>query len=450
MENFVNFITDKIKPHVIRAYLDGAGTDADFFGSDSSTMDFTKFGYVASVYRKMLRKGTVNQDVKDIVKYIGNIAIDRKLNYKEKSPSGYRIADMMVFDAQNDPFFKISELTSVVGEDFKEYVFGIINTSPSDGLATPLHMMIEFGLNQAIAEVPAKAFQYNPDLNKNQGILGAFGYALKRLADSNNDEDRLNTYNVIWETVNNLTYEELFGPHNRTLSGNIIYNDISKMIMLSSNETIKIALKQIRGISSQDALGIEPNIKAVTKAEGLSKNSIVFDIDIYSGLLENEQQKGYTPLFYYVNKFKGASTPEILDTLTKYYSPFAISVEDGNTEGYTPLSVLAASITISDDGNWNEAELVQWIKKQATRVNTSNPYKVYAVLGSVRDFTGGSSINTYGVVNNILRTINEYHRRTIEDGADSFDPTPLLNAVLPSCIDKTFYEEWMVEFGQEV
>jgi hypothetical protein len=37
MTNFVNFITDKINPTIINAYLDeGAGSEEEFFGSDQA------------------------------------------------------------------------------------------------------------------------------------------------------------------------------------------------------------------------------------------------------------------------------------------------------------------------------------------------------------------------------------------------------------------------------
>ena len=80
MTNFVNFLTDTIRPAVVNAYINGPGTDEDFFGSDSSTMDYTKFGYTAAVFRKMIRAGKATPEVKDIVNYIANIEIDGSKN----------------------------------------------------------------------------------------------------------------------------------------------------------------------------------------------------------------------------------------------------------------------------------------------------------------------------------------------------------------------------------
>jgi len=453
MTDFVNFITDKIRPEIIQAYLDGPGTEEDLYGTDSSTADFTKFGYVAAVYRDMLRKGTATESVKEMVGFIGNIEKDGVKNYEVKSSTGYSIAEMMVYDGRNDSEFCFSDVGVAVGDDFMDYVRGCVVQSAGSSTATPAHMMVEYKLVKALSEFGEDTFkaQVGPDA---PAYLGSFLYSLKRYSDSNGDVDRRTVFETIRTKVNLTKYNEILGPNNTVSSDGILTNEISKFVILSANDTIERVIDDLIGLVDGSSIGISANAAAVTKADGLSSTSVTFDLGIYQGEISHEKDMGYNPMFYYANKFKSSSRPEILTKLNEKFSPYTISVVDGDTEGFNAIGVLAASLSLSDDGIWNAPELVEWIKNELTNSTLGmTAYKAMVAIGNVRDMTGGSSINAFGAVTNILRAINGYHKAQValhanEDGYE-FDPTPLLNSALPEIFDAAFYTEWMVEYGQE-
>lgn len=194
MTNFVNFITDRIRPTIIESYLAGAGTEEDFVGSDSSTIDYTRFGYVASVYRKMLRDDTVDTAVTDMVKVMSEYTNgDGVLNYKQKSPSGYSIADMMVYDARSDAEFSIVEMSAAMGDGFTAYLNEAMIVPSSSSMGSPLHMMVEFNLSLAISELESAAF-HPVGVDESNTAMSPLMYALKRAADDNMSGDRMVTH----------------------------------------------------------------------------------------------------------------------------------------------------------------------------------------------------------------------------------------------------------------
>lgn len=451
MTNFVNFITDKIRPPIIQAYLDGPGTDQDFIGNDSSTMDYSKFGYIAAVYRKMLRSGKATPEVKQIVTYVANLDNDGDKNYKTISSSGYDISDMTVFDARNDPFFSVNELADAVGDaDFFDYYVDVARKPVSSGMGSAIHMMVEFQHNIALQEMPSSAFAYSEEDEKQ--TIGPYMYALKRAADSDMESSRLTTFNIINDKVSNEPYNVLYGPNPSSLNGETLKNEMSMFLMSASSESIGRSIDILVG-RLDDALEPSANINAVVKATGLSKNSIEFNASLYEAAVSNDKDKGYSPLFYYVNRFKSSADASVLAKLSSKFSSFAISVVDGQTEGFNPLSVMSASLSIGANGEWENEDIVAWFLSETSKMASLDGYTFFAASGNVRDNTGGEEINDYGVVSNALKTINVYHKEynaNKEDGAPAFDPSPLLSKIFPSCIDSQFYAEWMVEFGQEV
>jgi hypothetical protein len=284
-------------------------------------------------------------------------------------------------------------------------------------------------------------------------MISPFMYAIKRMAESPSDNERKNTVDIIAGAVSGKSYNEKFGRNNTRLNDPAILNDISKLLLSSTEETIKRAIDTVIENVEGDSIGAEPNIVSIVKADGLSKTAITFDLSIYEGKVSDEKDMGYNPIFYYINRFKSVCDVEVLNKLASKFSPFLISVKDGTTDGYNAIGVLAASMTIRE-GQWESPELVDWIKTQISdEFAGRSGYEIFVGAGNVRDMTGGNTLNAYGTVTNILRIVNSVHREyqsTKEDDDPEFDPMPLISAILPSQIDSLFYEEWMIEFGQEV
>jgi hypothetical protein len=454
MDNYVNFITDKINPSVINAYLDGPGTPDDFVGSDSSTMDYTKFGYTAAVYRQMLRSGKASADVVDVVRMIANFTDeDGNPNYKLRSSTGYSIAEMMVYDGRNDVFFAPSDIASVVGGDFMGFFAEAAVMPASDGVGNALHMMVEFKQQKAISEMPPELFRSESTSETATKVMSPYMYALKRAADSGMESERVSVYTLIRDGLTG-GYNDKFGPNNMSITEVNVYNEIAKFLITTSSEGIKSSIELMVGSIPGTSPGAAPMVAATVKAEGLSANSISFDIGIYEGMISDEKDMGYSPLFFYANRFKSSCDIDVLESLATKFSIFTITTENGSTDGYNVAGILGASLSVSDSGTWNNPELAGWLSgKLGEGVSGLSKYKAFVAIGNARDCSGGTSNNAYGAVTNVLRAINSYHqsynRSKTEDSPD-FDPTSLLSGALPSVFDKSFYEEWMIEFGQEV
>lgn len=453
MTNYVNFLTDKIRPAVVQAYLDGPGTPEDFMGSDSSTMDYTKFGYTLCILRRMIQDGSASTEVKDIVKTLSAFEnSDGLKNYEQKSASGYSIADMIVYEARGDTDFSINALAEGVADGFMDYFNSIAIKQASSVVASPIHMMIEFMHATALSELSEEAF-IPSDTDNSMDMMSPLAYALKRAADNGMTGDRLAIYNIVKDKYPIDDYAAALGANSSSTNESNTKNDLTRLIVSASHDTLESGIDELVSLVPGDKIPTSLLLDSVTKAEGLSKNSIVFDLGIYKGGITGEQNTGYSPLFYYINRYKTSCRISILDKLVTKFSMFAISIENDTTEGYTPMELLTNAFNLTDDGEWNNPDLVAWAKAQLSEIDTTSDYKFFAAAGNVRDFTGGKSTNAYGVVTNIFRTINRYHRKLKNDSEDpdfSYDPTPLISAVFPPVVTSSLYEEWMTLFGQEI
>ena len=454
MTNYVNFIKGKIRPAIIQAYLDGAGTEADFIGEDSSTGDYTKFGYTLAVAKEMVDEGTANNDVKAIVSQLsGYTDQNNKKNYQIKSSSGYSTLDMLIFSARNDQSFTFASMDDFFVDSIMAYVNSNIMVSASATTAAPMHMLVEFMQNAAIGEVSADALA-NENVGDTHGMVSPLLYALKRAADNNMSADRLATYNAVKTKMDLSDYDQGLGPNSTSVADSVPTNNLTRFIAGASHDSIILAAEEMVSLVPGTPMSTADIMSCVTKADGLSKNHITFDLGVYAGHVSGGNNKGYSPLFYYISRFKGACNVSVLDHLATKFSPFAISLEGNSTDGYNPLSVLAASLVLQDDGTWDNLELAAWIKQKLTSLSATNGYQLFAGAGNVRDLSGGKSPNAYGVVTNLLIEVNKYHRKQAdlnqEDANWVFNPGPVLSPVFPAVIDGTLYEEWMVEFGQEI
>ncbi len=452
MTNYVNFLTDKIRPAIVQAYLDGPGTAEDFINSDSSTIDYTKFGYTASVLRNMFRNGSADEDVLAIVNTISSYEnADGLPNYKQRSSSGYSIADMMIYDARSDLEFSIVEMATAMDEGFVDYFNDIVLVPSSSSVGSALHMMVEFKLGVALEELSSEAYQLSAEDEQNTSISPLF-YALKRAADDNMSSERVAIYDIVKGKYDTEDYEGTMGVNTKSTTNSKIGSELSKFIMSTTHDTLKASIDSMLTLVSGDVTEATLLKSCVTKANGISKNNVTFDIGIYEGGINGEQNKGYSPLFYYVNRYKTSCDTEVLTKMCTKYSPFNISIANGETEGYTPMGMLAALVSITG-GEWAQPELAAWIKAKLEELGAETEYEFFVSSGNVRDFTGGKSVNAYGVVTNIFRTINTHHKQLKNDytGDDfDFDATTLITAIFPEVITSVLYEEWMLEFGQEV
>ncbi len=456
MVNFVKFITDEIRPATIDAYLSSVGTTDEFVGSDSSTADYTKFGWIASVYRNMLRANTVTPEVTAIVSQIAKYESDEAKNYELKSPSGFTIADTMVYDARNDPAFSINAMNDAIGGgDFNSFFYSIVGVPSRNNSGSALHMMIEYNLDIALVELPASVFiRDGSDYSSTQ--MSPLLYALKRAADEDMTGPRKVTYNIVKTKSMGGTYLEIFGDHPTSTGTGQVQgdaNEIIKFLLSVDADTAAAAASQILDMVGENAILGDAMVNSINTATGINKNSIDFDIGVYDGLVNTtNKNKGYNPLFYFVNRYKRAINIETLATLAEAYSPYTISLIAGETEGFNVIGMIAYYLTL-ENGEWAQPDLAAWLKSTLEGIPTEDEYVFFAAAGDVRDFTKGKSANSFGVVSNIFRSINQEHsayNSAMEEGDDPFDPSLLISQIFPAYVGVPMYNEWMVEFGQEV
>ena len=454
MTNFVNFIEDRIRPVIIQAYLDGPGTEADFIGSDGSTRDYTKFGYLLSVYYDMINEETTTSAITGIVKTISAYQDDNNVpNYMQKSSAGYNILETMVYSERNNSGFLFSNLYDALPVEFVGFMNESLQEQASSTFGSAMHMMIEYGHAAGLNEIADDAF----DTSK-RGVdymtLTPLMYALKKYTENIADSNREAVFNTVKSKYTLDEYNLTFGKNPSKTSSFHLDNDISRFIVSAYTESLTNGvnvLDSILNFAPYPATGMKA---AVTKAEGLSKNSVAFDIGVYSGSIPGDNEVGYTPIFYYINRFKNTCDVNVLNKLKNMFSPLAISVDDGITEGYNAIGILAASMTLSDSGEWEQPELATWIKDRLSEIGATSGYELFVAAGNVRDMTGGKTINSFGALTNIFSTINNYHRKLKNEfsgaGEFTFDADPIITAILPDVAMGTLYDEWMIEYSREV
>ena len=481
INNFVDFITDTISPDIINDYLEnGGGSPSDFVGSDESTMDYTKAGWMLKCYMDMLNKGQVTSDVTDVTRMIMNFdCLDGKKNYECISPSGYNLLQMMAYEARQYPDFVIDDVSDIL--DIDHLLANYHQTARSVGQQTFVHMIAEFMEDKLISSIDEGDISVGKQVDDGvqNRLIAPYYLALKNTGDAISagkvPEIERSTLDALrGHITSGVSYREFIGDDGYyTGADQYPTNELSKFIAASSHETIKSVVEKIpeyllpivdTSSEQQEVRRISDALKdAAVEYGGLSISKSRFDIGRYiAGTQENEYNNGYTPMMYYVGKYRGECDINVLNRLANVYNPLALSVDNSSfSEGFTPLSVLADNMTIVGDdySSWSRPELASFIKRFVSTVSDgSNPYKTYVAAGVVFLVTNGSSNNSFGVVNNIMLKINEAHKSWYDEQSDDtispsdFEDTynTLAGAILPSEFDYSFYASWMNEFEKNI
>jgi len=469
MENFVNFITDTINPALIDEYLLAEGTEADFTGSDASTADFTKIGWIMSCYRNMKEAGTADAEVDAMVARLATINTDNGINYELLSQSGFNIIQQMVFDARGQTDFTFNDAIAVI-PGFEAYLNANLSAAANPGGQSALHMMIDFGMVDAINSVGGDYGSQSTDVFTSK-VLAPYYLAIKKKY-----EDQLSgavsrssqVMDIVSVKAGAPSYNEFVGK-NSIVSGATgdVKNELSRYILSTSHETLKATIVggelDIAVDPAEIAVANEAMSSSVEIADGIAASKTKFDTIAYQAATNSlESNRGYNPLMMYINKYRASVKGEVLTYLGSKFSSLSISVdEDGTTEGFNAVGLMAYYMLIGASGTWNSASGAAFIKTALSSITAATAYQIWAVSGNVRDFTSGGSSNSFGAITNILMKINDAHQAwwneldkvanpdaTIHDYELTF--TSLATDVFPALIDYSFYKIWMVEFGREI
>ena len=473
MENFVNYITDTINPTIINDYISGPGTSDEFVGSDPSTADYTKMGWIMSCYRRMKEANTVDQAVKDVINQLSGYSDSNGVkNYALLSPSGFNLAQQMVYDNKSVPDFSFTDSKDII-TGFSSYLDDNVGSAQNSGGQSALHMIIDLGMADAIPGLITSYGTQSTDA-ETSSILSPYYLALKKKSEdevSGITSRSTETFLAIQSTLGSPGYNE-FNFSNAILSGSSgdVKNEVVRYILGVSHDVLKSSIVSsgitsvaIGSIASETSDVIAALASSVTTSDGIAASKVVFDSQIYlSATSHLEGNKGYSPLMYYINKYRSEVDIDILTSLSTVFSPLAISVDEtATTEGFNPVGLMAYYMTVNEDGiTWGSPAGASFIKTALT-IEGESAYRTWAMTGNVRDFTGGASSNAFGAITNILTKINSSHQAwwnaidkeanpdtVIHDYSSTYDILAALS--LPSVIDYAFYTMWMTEYGKEL
>ena len=483
IKNFIEFATDSIHPDVFNEYKTTQYTEGDFTGADESTLDFTKLGWLMSVREDMKRKNTWTAAVDTLIidlfdephQDAGGLSIP---NYKTLSKGNYNLLQQLVFDNRNNDSFN---LTYPYIDEFNDKVEDMLYAKFDSNQMSAAEMIIDFGLHNAVSKLSLDKLgtESNESLSSKRFSIYMYAYQ-KASSESVSIPDgtgkAAKTLNVIQAILDNDATEGLvdrydaFYFQNPTTQSSAAYpkNELARMFSFLSHDLLETySVKIVQNLLGNKSSTINGNpiyataLKIATAgSSGLSSSQVIFDKDAYSSRVDEfVQDKGYSPLYFYINRYRTECRKSILEELSKAFSPLAVSVD----EGFTPLALLSSHLTVGSDGAWENADIADFIKNSTLEFSTvTNSFEVFAALGSVRDFTGGKTNNMFGTFNNFLVTINTQHKSwwataSSTEGStstiDDFEPmfTVLAEAVFAgNALSYANYKIWMFENGKEV
>lgn len=453
INNFVNFITDTITPPVIDQYSGGTLSCPDFCGSDSSTAEYTKLGWVYKCYMDMVKRGLVDAEVDSFVQSMQEL--DKNNIELLRSPSGFNILQIIIFDRRSEKDFTLANGLSVANiEDLRSVMY----TADNPGGQTAMHMAVDYGLKDLVYELGIDDVGHIDDPGRAGEFLSPWSLAMVRGAEeiiSGSQTTNRRDLAELMSTVTVDSYDDFFGANPRySGGGGKISNEISRIIMSTSHEVFKEAIKWMT-IPLSPSAGIL-TASGISTSGGISAGNVTFNPAEYSA---SESESGYHPLYFYIYKYKTSVDIDTLVELSSYFSPVSVSIsENGETEGFTAVGLAAHYLTLSASGEWNNLDMAGWIKSTLERCG-SNSDQIWAVSGNVRDFTNGSSNNAFGAITNILVKINEIHSAWWTENEEDEDVSvndfessylAMAGSVLPESLDYGFYRIWMVEYGKEI
>ena len=477
IRNFIDFCTDKIRPSVFNEYSNSQYQSGDYTGADESTQDFSKLGWMMSVRESMKTKGTWTADVDTLINSIFILTHTNEAgstdNFKTLSNGHYNVLQQLVYDNRNNEDFTLD--FSYINS-FEDKTAGMMNEKFEPSQMSANEMIVEFGLHNAASKISSANIGTRSTEQLASPALSLYMAAYKKaaiehLTDASGEGKAAKTLNVIrakMTEISPLGYNAFFFQNSKTQSASLFpKNEISRVVSSLSQSLLEVFLPKIMSDISdkEDIDTLATNLKNSVTASGLSSTQVNFDLEGYVSLLGNSypQNTGYTPLYFYMNKYRSECKLTILNKLSEAFSPVAPNVSDNVTEGFTPLSLLAYYLDIDNNYAWTTPEIVSFIKAKAQDVVIAgNNYATLAALGSVRDFTKGKSNNSFGTINNIMLKINDRHSQwwttvSAEAGntltSDDFEVkyNPLVESILGlSIMPYDTYKIWMFEYGKEV
>jgi len=477
IKNFIEFATDKIHPDVFSEYRESNYSEGDFTGSDSSTLDFTKLGWVMSIREKMKRENTLTSDVDTLINEMFSMESSdesgTKSNYKTLSNGNYNLLQQLVFDNRaNDDFsFDFSYISS-----FGEAMTALLYDKFDDNQMSAAEMVIEFGLHNAVGalDIDKLGSESTDSIASKRFSVYMYAYQ-KAAAESVSIPDgtgkAAKTLNVVRSKVDAGLVSKYNGFYfqNATSQSSAAYpkNEISRMVSFLSHNLLEGYIGKIiedLGAPDESSIFASAISSAVSGTSGFSSTQVRFDADAYKARVEGSvHNMGYSPLYFYISRYKTECRKSILDEMSKAFSPLAISIGSSLNDGFTPLSLLASYMEIGDDDSWVNSDMASFIMDVISSVSSAqNSFEVFASLGSVRDFTGGKTNNAFGTVNNIFSTINARHKSwwaeesakednssTIDDFKSTFDS--LSGSIFSGgAFSYSNYKIWMFEYGKEI
>lgn len=470
ISNFVEFATDKIYPDVLESHLDTNYVEGDFFGADESTMDFTKIGWLISCRDSMVRKGTWTQSVDDIVNRIFSLEEPGDSgtikNYRTLSNGNFNLLQQIVFDNRNNKDFAFSYSFIDEFDDAMDMLYD----KQDQNQMSAAEMIVEFSLNKAAIvlsesrigsasteSIPSNRFSIlmyamQKASSESISIPDGTGYAAK-------------TLNVIMsKNSGNLSYNDLLF-RNPMSQAEAAYpkNEISRIVSYLGNEPLKNYIGDIVSLvpdSNENEEIMSALISSSAGSTGFGLSQVSFDTDNYITLTENHQaNQGYSPLFFYISKRKSGCLHEVLEALSEVFSPLSLVLTTSSKDGFSPLSLAAHYLEISD-GRWVDNDLLAFVKNSIEPVSSLDIdiYRKAAILGSVRDVTSGASSNAFGTLNNIFEKINKYNLEWWQsqggiEGATIDDFESIYNGLIEELwpeMTYSTYKIWMYEYGKEI
>jgi hypothetical protein len=475
---FIEFATDRIHPDVFIEYQNNNYVEGDFTGADASTLDFTKIGWMISIREKMRVEGTLTDDVDTLINSIFEMTFingngETIPNYLALSNGNYNLLQQIVYDNRaNESFtFDFSYITS-----FGSAMEQLLYSKFDENQLSAAEMIVEFGLHNAVAVLDIARLGSESVEALASKRFSAYMYAYQKAASESisipdgtgKAAKTLNAIRAKIITGLNHTYESFYFKNAPSQSSaSYPKNELARMFSYLSHELLVIyAPELIEDLAAplDGSLFTAALLISVQGTTGLGKTQVSFDSEGYKTRVESSvQNKGYSPLYFYINRYKTECKEAVLTELAKAFSPVAVAIDVNLNDGYTPLSLLSYYLEIDDDDHWQNQEIASFIKTSTDFVTSaSSPFEAIATLGSVRDFTGGKTNNAFGTVNNIFNKINDRHsawwaevsaEENNQQTIDDFEPifTILSGEVFHgTSFSYANYKIWMFEYGKEI
>jgi len=259
IKNFVNFITDTITPPIINSY---GISCPDFCGSDSSTAEYTKLGWVLACYFDMLKRNLVDQSVRDVVSAIAAVNDIENL----RSPGGFNVLQIVLYDQRSN---KDLSLIDSLPADVSGPLLELAMVADNPGGQTAMHMAVDYGMKTVVEEMVAAGASVGRIDGAGKTSTYACPWALglmrggEDLAVGDTGTPRVELAQYL--SGKSGAYDSFYGKNPlRSGSGGDIDNEISKFILTVGKDVLASSIDWL--LSGVDAgSGTLPYLNLVSK-----------------------------------------------------------------------------------------------------------------------------------------------------------------------------------------